>query len=141
MSRYLPLFILLCACDTSPSAPLDPATGEPVLGSDDSDARFDPDERFLECKDPVDGLRGRTDCGELIYEDHCGICHGAFGTGSGVGADLTQAVPRHRDEELLALMALGVGDEMPAASVPSPGYAHVLAYLRREFGDYDPFLE
>jgi mono/diheme cytochrome c family protein len=133
--KRLALFLLLSACgDLNPPETID--TSDPyALGSSDTDAAWDPDERLAGCGDPIEGLRGRIDCGAWLYEDHCAICHGAFGTGSGIGVDLTAALPRLSDAQIITAMAQGKGADMPAIVVPPPGYGHVLTYVRQTFDD------
>jgi mono/diheme cytochrome c family protein len=129
---------LLIACADGTNG-TDGTTDDLALGSSDSDAVWDPDERLAGCGDPTTGPRGRADCGDLIFEDHCALCHGAFGTGSGIGSDLTVVVKERTDEQILTALAEGFEGEdaeMPPAVVPSPGYAHLLAYLRQEFGEF-----
>ncbi len=84
-------------------------------------------------------IEGVAACGQPIFEAYCGGCHGDDGrgtTGAESGPDLSGHVPAHTDEELAYVLLAGQGD-MPASGLSNDRNAHVLAWLRATFGDYD----
>lgn len=117
--------LLLLACTTTPefdstivdSAPCDAA---------DSDASL------------LD-IEGLAPCGEPIFKTACGTCHGDDGRGADgpeAGPDLAEHVAAHTDEEIAYVLLVGQGD-MPAPGLSNAENAHVLAWLRERFGDYN----
>lgn len=122
------IWSLLFACTGQPSETAAPADSEAV--SCDVD---DPDAPTLE-------ITGVPACGERTFGTYCAGCHGpdARGKTSGteVGPDLSEHVPAHTDGELLFVLLQGQGD-MPASGLANDQHAHILAWLRDSFGEYD----
>ncbi len=121
--------IWLLACTSSSPDPDD----SPTLDSELSCEVDDPEASVLE-------IQGQAPCGRPIFETYCGGCHGDDGRGregqTETGPDLSEHVSSHTDEELVFTIVAGQGD-MPASGLPNDKVAHVLAWLRAEFGDYD----
>lgn len=78
-------------------------------------------------------LTGDPQRGAQIFATVCAPCHGADGSGTTQGVDLTEHVPGHTDEELVGFLAHGEG-RMPDPGLPDDqAIADVLAYLRATF--------
>src|SRR5690606_31822794 len=79
------------------------------------------------------------EAGRLLFSQHCASCHGTDGNGGELGPNITGRVPLRSDEELAAVVSLGLGAAgMPG--VPSigeremPELISLLRSLRPRFG-------
>ena len=72
--------------------------------------------------------------GETLFAENCAACHGADGTGTGNAADLTSSerMSRYPDAMLMAIIAKGNGDGMPAfgESLTDTNISSLVTYLR-----------
>lgn len=111
----------------------DPTHSDPPVDSELSCEVEDPEAPALE-------IEGIAACGQPTFVTYCGGCHGDDGRGregqTESGPDLSEHVPAHTDAELLVTLIAGQG-EMPASGLSNDKLAHVLAWLREEFGEYD----
>lgn len=83
--------------------------------------------------DKILGLQGDAVKGQILYEAHCGTCHGDDGTGV-TGPDLTALLPTLTGTEILQAI-----EEGPGAMPDFAGYfedqqlADILEYMTLEF--------
>lgn len=78
-------------------------------------------------------LTGDAQRGAQIFATVCAPCHGADGSGTSRGEDLTEHVGHHTDEELAAVLAAGGGRMPDPGLMDDQAIADVLAYLRATF--------
>lgn len=116
----------LLACEPDP---IDSAVADDSSVSDPC-AVADPDANAFE-------IEGLPECGEPLYRTHCESCHGPSGEGTSAGPPMTEMMPMHPDEQILFVVIAGSGD-MPGFELEQAELAHLLAYLRESFGEYDP---
>jgi hypothetical protein len=80
--------------------------------------------------DTILEIEGLAECGEAVYATMCEACH--FEN----EVDLVDHVPNHTDEALIYVLLAGSGD-MPSIEIENHDAAHVLAWLRDQYGDYN----
>lgn len=80
-------------------------------------------------------LTGDAANGATVYGDNCAGCHGADGTGSAAGPDLSGEIAEHSDEDIVTTIYNGDGS-MPeyGTKLSEQEIADVLAHLRDLFG-------
>lgn len=79
---------------------------------------------------------GDVECGAVAYADTCVPCHGPEGEGTDDGPALGEHVSAHTDLELALILSQGTGD-MEDPEIANDAAAHVLAWMRHHFGEYD----
>jgi len=73
-----------------------------------------------------------ADSGRPVFENRCGGCHGADGTGGELGPAIVTRLASRNDQELAALITSGIpGRGMPAFNLSSREMSDLVAFLRR----------
>ena len=128
------LVLLACADKGANDSAANGGADEPAGGDDTAEVECGPanDPDVLSALD----IEGDPTCGEPIYMLHCAGCHGTDGGGAEPGPAIGDHVVSHTDEELLFVLLVGQ-DEMPAQGLGNRENAHVLAWLRDTFGEYN----
>ena len=118
------------ASDTSAQEESDSTepTQDTIASTEEDDCAV-PEESLLV---PPAQLEGRVDCGEVIYFEHCAVCHGENGEGGPNGQVLLGHISGHGDFDLIRSIVEGEG-AMPPQDLESQEVADVVAYMRANF--------
>lgn len=81
-------------------------------------------------QDTILEIEGHAECGAEVYAAMCSACHVEN------AVDLVDHVPNHTDEQLIYVLLAGSGD-MPSIDIDNHSAAHVLSWLRDQYGDYN----
>ena len=90
--------------------------------------------------DPTDDVDTDTDSGTsgvdgaTVYANNCQGCHGADGTGTAQGADLTARVPGKSQSDIESVVKDGTGSMGPISSLDDDSVTAVAAYVIGEWG-------
>lgn len=71
-----------------------------------------------------------TDAARRLFENRCGRCHGADGSGGDMGPPILDKLRNHTNQELRNIIRGGINGRMPAISMTEQELKQVIGFLR-----------